>query len=550
MPQRYLRFFIFSLLSGNAAFAQPVVNVLGPVNAASYRTSGLPGSGIARGSMFSLFGTDLGPQSPTWAYSFPLPTTLGGSSGTSVSVTVGNTTASAILLFASSVQINAILPSSVPAGTGTLTVTNGSQTSAPVPIHVVDSAFGIFAYNSAGTGQAIATDVNYQLNTIIHTFHPGDSVILWGTGLGPISASDAEAPPAGDVGDAITMHIGNSTAPVSYHGRAPCCAGLDQIVFSIPANIAGCHVPVGVETSGGVSNIGTIAISQSGQVCSDSLLGQDLVNNLASGHKVRFGLVRLESYLTRRAGQSGADTAVATFSELSPDAAGLAQYGVSSGYCVAVDCSWGCNSSQGAAFSLSLYDSSPSQLDAGSLSVQGDSTVALTRYGGPYAAVLSSQNGARFLWTNHSYAVNGTGGADVGAFSPTETAGKLSAQFTNLTDNQSVPRSSDLNLEWTGGDPSLQNGQVTIGGLSATSDFSNLQVFQCTAPLAPHQFTIPAWVLSTLPPSGSYAIGSPPWAIGFVWIGQSNTPVTFNPAGLDRAILTDIFYNRAEVNFQ
>jgi uncharacterized protein (TIGR03437 family) len=185
--------------------------------------------------------------------------------------------------------VNAILPSATPIGKGTVTVTYNNQISAPAPIQVGASAFGIFAYNSAGSGQAIATYTNYQLNTIIHTFHLGDYVFLWGTGLWPIGASDAGPPPAGNPSGTITMQAGNTTASVDYHGRAPCCAGLDQIVFQVPAGVQGCYVPVGVETGGGVGNIGTIAVSASGQTCSDSVLGQDLVAKLASGQKVDFG---------------------------------------------------------------------------------------------------------------------------------------------------------------------------------------------------------------------------------------------------------------------
>jgi len=74
--------------------------------------------------------------------------------------------------FAFGTQVNAILPSTTPVGTGSVTVTYNNQTSTPAPIQVAASAFGIYTYNSSGSGQAIATDTGYQMNTIIHTFHP------------------------------------------------------------------------------------------------------------------------------------------------------------------------------------------------------------------------------------------------------------------------------------------------------------------------------------------------------------------------------------------
>lgn len=57
----------------------------------------------------------------------------------------------------------------------------------PVQIEVVPAAFGIYTYGASGSGQAIATDLNYVKNTIIHTFHPDDIVVLWGTGLGAVA---------------------------------------------------------------------------------------------------------------------------------------------------------------------------------------------------------------------------------------------------------------------------------------------------------------------------------------------------------------------------
>jgi uncharacterized protein (TIGR03437 family) len=306
--KRYAQLLAATLFAVVSTFAQPVISSQSAVSSASYRKPGLPGSGIAQGSIFSIFGTGLGPDTFEYANSFPLPDAL---AGTSVKITIGDTPTPAIILFANQAQVNAILPSTTPAGTGTVTVTYNNQTSAPAPIQVVASAFGLYTYASSGSGQAMATDTNYQPNTIIHTFHPGDYVLLWGTGLGPIGNSDRVAPDAGNLPGTVTVHVGNVTAPVNYHGRAPCCAGLDQIVFQVPPTVQGCYVPVAVETAGGIANMATIAVSASGQTCSDSVLGQDLVQKLASGQKVDFGYIRLESYITQGLGQAGADYALA-----------------------------------------------------------------------------------------------------------------------------------------------------------------------------------------------------------------------------------------------
>jgi uncharacterized protein (TIGR03437 family) len=66
------------------------------------------------------------------AGSFPLPLKLGG---TSVTVTMGGTQVPAIpVVNASGQQLNVILPSNRPVGSGTVTVTYNNQTSAPAAV--------------------------------------------------------------------------------------------------------------------------------------------------------------------------------------------------------------------------------------------------------------------------------------------------------------------------------------------------------------------------------------------------------------------------------
>src|SRR5580698_1673603 len=105
------------LLSGVAG-AQTIFP-RGIVNAASFVAPGLPGGAIAQGSIFSIFGTNLGPgSSPPLA--FPLVTTLGG---VSIKVSQGANSVNAIPLFVSPGQINALMPSNTPLGLVSVQVT-------------------------------------------------------------------------------------------------------------------------------------------------------------------------------------------------------------------------------------------------------------------------------------------------------------------------------------------------------------------------------------------------------------------------------------------
>lgn len=438
-----------------------------------------------------------------------------------------------------SYQVNALLPSQTPVGSGTVTVTYNNQTSAPEPVQIVSAAFGPFTYNASGFGQAIATDLNYQLNTVIHAFHPGDWAVLWGTGLGPIDGDDAGLPPVVNLGTP-TVHVGNAAVTPYYAGRSADFPGLDQIQFQIPSGIQGCSVPVAVESNGMIGGSATIAVSASGQTCPDSMLGQDLVAKLAAGGTVDFGFVQLMAIVLRSeslpTGIGVPDFGSATFSEFTPQTAGLASYGVSQGYCITTN----------------NPDMSPAQLDAGSsLTLEGLATATLPQvYAGDYFAMFNS-GASQFFWSGLRYTVSGAGGGKVGAFSVTDTTGIPTAFFSAIRAGQTFPRSADLTVTWTGGNPQLQNGQVTIAGYSeGSSDGSLFGAFMCTAPLSAQSFTIPRWVLSFLPTTATGYIGIAPYPLAAIWIGQSNNPLTFQAQGLDRGILVDEFFNGFPVYFQ
>ena len=144
----------------------------------------------------------------------------------------------------------------------------------------------------------------------------------------------------------------------------------------------------------------------------------------------------------------------------------------------------------------SLSDISPAQLDAGTVTIQSP-TVNLTKgqYAtGYYSGILSQTE--RYLWSGLTYPVTAAGGTAIGPFSVNDVTSVPTLTLTGLKNAQTVPVSQDLTLQWIGGDPNLQNGQITINAIS----FNQTQeaVFQCTAPLSAQTFTSPAWLLSAL----------------------------------------------------
>ncbi len=247
------------VLTSPACSAVPVVNGAGVVNNASYTNT----PGIARGSIFAVFGQDLGPEQLQVVSRFPLSARL---AGTSVRVSVAGQSVDALILYTSASQVGAVLPSGTPVGQGTLTVSYDGQASTSVPVNIVDQAPGLFTVNQQGTGPAAVTDENYVLITRERPANPGQTVILWATGLGPVAGDEAGGPLPGPLpGAGVT--VGGQPAAVLYAGRSGCCAGLDQIHVVIPQGPQGCDVPVVLTAGGVVSNTATVAIAPPGANC-------------------------------------------------------------------------------------------------------------------------------------------------------------------------------------------------------------------------------------------------------------------------------------------
>jgi uncharacterized protein (TIGR03437 family) len=172
----------------STAFAQPAIT--GLANNYSYIQPGMPNYGIALGSIFDIFGTSLA-GTTTPLQQVPLPASL---SGVTISVTVNGAATHLIIYYLSLTQIVAILPSATPVGTGQITVADGSQTSAPASIQVVQSAFGLLTANGAGSGPAAAFDASNGMASLDSNSaaNPGDAILLWGSGLGPVTGDDTQ----------------------------------------------------------------------------------------------------------------------------------------------------------------------------------------------------------------------------------------------------------------------------------------------------------------------------------------------------------------------
>jgi uncharacterized protein (TIGR03437 family) len=521
--------------------AQPVVT--GVANVASFAVSPLPHSGIAQGSMFTVFGSGLGPASIQLVSSFPLPTMLGG---TSIRVTVGGTTTDAIMIFSLAGQVAAILPSNTPPGNGTLIVSFASQSSAAFPIRVVRSSFGIFALNQAGSGPAIVTDPNFVPNTLVQSANPGDVMILWGTGLGPVPGDEAAGPLPGDLNLEVRVLVGGRPAQIAYRGRSGCCAGIDQIAFTIPEGVEGCYVPVTVVVGGVPSNFTSMSVAPSGRLCSDRLgLAADRLQAAQSAGALRVGRIVLNRSQVSFAGPPlfpettlRSDTASASFGRYS-----LAQ--LLSSQVLLSNPAGSCTVFQFRGEQPGFTDPvRPEFLDAGTaLSLtgpQGPKQIPRVASTGLYGAQLGG-GGENIpgLGTNFqpdylepgAYTVtNGAGTAAVGSFSANLTAGE-NVTWSNRASVRSVNRSEPLTVTWSGGDPAEF---VDITGFSSLVSLRVGAAFVCRERRSAGAFTIPVEVLAALPPSETQE-GLP---TGQLSVDASPNPILFQAAGLDLGVFS------------
>ncbi len=222
--------------------------------------------------MFVVFGQRMGPATLQQATSLPLPTSL---AGTSIKVGGGGVTADAVMIYTSAGQVAAILPSRIPPGDATVTLTYNNQTSLPASIRVARSSLGIFTRNQAGSGPGIVQNyvsgTSQPVNARTDAARPGQVMILWGSGLGPVDFDETRPPQVRNLDVELEILVGGKSAKVLYKGRSPEFPGIDQLNFELPADVRlGCDVPLAIRAATVASNFDTIAAAASGGVCSDA----------------------------------------------------------------------------------------------------------------------------------------------------------------------------------------------------------------------------------------------------------------------------------------
>ena len=544
----------FALAPVPALFAQPTIYYRGVINAASSAPAGVPSGSIAQGSLFAVYGAAIGPAQGVQAFSFPLAATL---ANVSVSVTQGSNTVAALPVYVSAGQIDALMPSNAPLGMVSLKVTYNGTVSNPAPVNVISSSLGLFSVSGTGSGPGAIQNAlpggNVQTNAPAATVAPGGTIVVYGTGLGPITAPDNIAPPSGNLPVAVEAWIGGQSATVVYSGRSPCCSGLDEIVLQIPDNAPlGCWVPVYVRTAHSIlSNAVTVAVAPNGQNCSEP--DNSLAAQFLAGGNI--GILRLlRSDTLMDLGIRATVDSVNDFFEFEFDQMTGGPFVFSPMFGQPPEGSCTVFFSPGDALGNEGIPAAPSiarRLNAGaSFQLSGSgSNSTLKPLTGDRGVALGSFAPVAPAFTNKltlnpgSYTISG-GGTDVGSFSANITM-PPALTWTGRSNLVDVDRTQPLALAWSG----VPTGQVvTILGFSMDRPSNSSGVFYCTVPKNATGFTIPPEVLGSLPATQANILKSK-GAI-YVMTATAANGVPFQASGLNAAIAIGGYMIGKTVRFQ
>jgi len=528
-------FCTITFLTTALAWGQPVLRSTDPVvNGGSYTP------GIAPGSIFVAFGTNLAGDAVVLNQSLPLQPTLGGVSVRFTPV-AGGPAINALMVYTTRNQIAGLLPSSATPGDYNVTVTYNNQTSAPARVSVVARNFGIVSADSSGSGQAqvqnYRTSTEWDLNRVARgrlgqfttaPANPGQVLVIWGTGLGADSASDSN----GGVGQNFTAQtrvlVGGREITPAYAGRSSGLPGTDQINFTLPADVMlGCSVPLQVRVGDTYSNTTFLAIAATGRsACEHPYLTEQQLLRIAEGGTIVNGYITLSKQGTTVTQQGMTidmtlESLTASFQRVGVGGLGGAQegFGTVIGSCIVYR-------SRGDQEALLTGPPPPQPLDAGAqLTLNGPNanniaiprdadtksyykllaqTMSIPGLPGGLPNIPGLGGSGTPVIAQGTYTVRGTGGADIGPFTATLNMPQP-ISWTNKDSISQINRASGVTVNWSGGGA---NDRVSIMGTSAertggteARPIYSAAIFVCIANASARTFTVPSSVLMQLPAS-------------------------------------------------
>lgn len=496
------------------------------VDAAAYTAD------IAQGSVFVVKGTNLCPAGIVYG---SIPYASAPLNGVTVTFTpaAGGAATAVYMVYTygsgSTTQLAAILPSTLPTGDYNVTVTNGGAVSNAFSATVVAHKFGIISANGSGAGRAVVQnyisasqyDLNRYTTGTLSGFtyspaHPGQIVVIWGTGLGAIASPDNTLPGAIDLRSSLTIQVlinGVAYTPDLYGGRAPTLPGADEIIMTLPAGVAvSCLDSLQISVNGQLSNTTTISIAAgSDSACTVPGITTATLSKLDQGGDIAVGTIALAAGSEANNGPSiRVDVASVEFYALNADQLTAATSGtgtsVPNNSCVAVSQTIVTPTGGGTPIPFTLLDPGPLLLNGPN--VENASVSVQTLLNGQVGGVTVV---AGVVLEAGLYRITGMGGKDIGPFETTLTL--VDPLTIKGTIGKSISRGSDLAIAWTGGGDQTVTitaaAAVAAPGSTPTHPITNSTVVTCVTTADKGGFTIPTAMLQQLPAAnGSVTIVS------------------------------------------
>jgi hypothetical protein len=343
-----------------------------------------------------------------------------------------------------------------------------------------------------------AGSVSFGGNTwTLSPAHPGDTIVLWGTGGGADTQNDS----GGSSGDQTApgnfiVAVGTRQITPQYAGTSFGYPGLFQINVKLPAALAtDCFNTVTVTAGGEVSNTVVVPIAAAGQTsCTDPTMPASILSKLDSGANITIGPFSI-SRVTQALSNITSEAASGGVFSFTPAEWTILNSGPVFGACRLYDRTYPQDGRD--------PGNPDSTLNAGTkLTLTGQNLAPGFGLGivpqtlGPFYSSASLTQGT---FSNSSYTIGGTGGTDVGPFSST-TVFPASFNATNFGNITVINRSQPLTFTWTG--TGIDTVGIVIGSSLTAGGVVHLTTLTCNAPSGPGSYTVPQAALATLLPAG------------------------------------------------
>lgn len=220
---------VYGILPSTQPTATPVISSV--VNSASYMEGA-----VAPGELVTIFGANLGPTSDGGAQ---VDSGFIADTIEATQVLIGGVASP--ILYASSSQINTVVPFGVTGTTTQVQVVYQGQNTASTTVPVQSASPAVFSMNSDGGGQGAILNQDGSVNSQSNPAAPGSVVVLFATGAGATTPASVDGSvttqPYPQPNLPVSVTIAGLPAQVLYAGAAPgLIAGVLQINVVVPAD--------------------------------------------------------------------------------------------------------------------------------------------------------------------------------------------------------------------------------------------------------------------------------------------------------------------------